>query len=832
MGMRTAVEARKKAQTTPVNTTWQHTAVRPMPEHETFTRVPAPTVVRDFSQIPLQTTACSPSIQPKLTINQPGDKYEEEADRIAGQIMRMPDPRTSITKEASAQIQRAPLTIQRRAAHQTAPSTAPPIVHEVLSSPGRPLAPDTRAFMEPRFGRDFSQVRIHNDDKSSSSAQSIQAKAYAFTNHIVFDKSEFKPHQASGLHLIAHELAHVAQQKDATSRTEKENIQFNHIQPEPITSSHISLKKEEAHSSDINISTLSASPQQIALNRRSTRSQQEMYVSYVTIYLGSEDYIDFHTSQGLFRYHLDQDGLVPGEYRATAVVEGNDVNFTFDGYSGEFEFAYRIEPDQPNPTDFFAGQNSAIFTITRETAPVINESEEENDRDLSTIYLSIEEAMRRCQSGDLPGVKIFPYRGTRFGGAPIMAHRDGEDIIVKQPVYVLSNDDFREQTHTLPTETFIGGIRLNPREIVRVHTYEPRWYHLNITGSTTGDIEEEFCATGEQMLQIAEQSTNRTLLNIGLTVIDAATIFLPVGRLATMIGRPVAQAVGRSSRNIALAIMLGLRDASPTVFAGIASRSSIVLVEQQAVHQVSSRAISQTISHVTIEFGEHIAAQTIPRTMAAEAGTHVATEAVARTMTVTVVDATGSQVVSTLASPTGDATVDAMIEQAFSQTFNVTAVQATSQAVQQGVTAVAPEIAAGFAEAEVQAFSRFLAKPFSHQDIRILDQLWDDAARAGDDAILTAANSRQLFNLHRNRFWRRVRNNPDARAIFKNAGCQFSGGAPYYMLNGRRITMTIDHIIERQSAPHLALIAANLRISFSRENTVVLRLLNQLDPFQ
>jgi hypothetical protein len=52
------------------------------------------------------------------------------------------------------------------------------------------------------------------------------------------------------------------------------------------------------------------------------------------------------------------------------------------------------------------------------------------------------------------------------------------------------------------------------------------------------------------------------------------------------------------------------------------------------------------------------------------------------------------------------------------------------------------------------------------------------------------------------------------------------------MLNGRRIVLTLDHIVERQSAPSLALTASNLRLAFSRENSVVLRLLNQLDPFQ
>jgi hypothetical protein len=125
--------------------------------------------------------------------------------------------------------------------------------------------------------------------------------------------------------------------------------------------------------------------------------------------------------------------------------------------------------------------------------------------------------------------------------------------------------------------------------------------------------------------------------------------------------------------------------------------------------------------------------------------------------------------------------------------------------------------AAGFTEAEDSAFGRVLGKSFSTSDINILGQLWDGAARAGDNAILSTGNSRYLFDLQRNRFWSRVASNPQARPLFEDAGCEFSGGAPNYMLNGRQITITIDHLIERQSAPNLALTSSNLRLSFARK---------------
>ncbi len=113
-----------------------------------------------------------------------------------------------------------------------------------------------------------------------------------------------------------------------------------------------------------------------------------------------------------------------------------------------------------------------------------------------------------------------------------------------------------------------------------------------------------------------------------------------------------------------------------------------------------------------------------------------------------------------------------------------------------------------------------------------MEDLWQSVARPGDKAILNAGNSRYLFDLHRNRFWTAVRNSPEARALFEDAGCKFEGGAPFFMFNGRRVTITVDHIIERQANPSLALTASNLRLAFPRENSVVLRLLHQLDPFQ
>jgi hypothetical protein len=87
-----------------------------------------------------------------------------------------------------------------------------PIVHEVLRSPGRPLDAATREFMEPRFGHDFSSVRVHTGPQAAESASAVNASAYTVGRHVAFATGMYAPSTNAGRRLIAHELSHVAQQ--------------------------------------------------------------------------------------------------------------------------------------------------------------------------------------------------------------------------------------------------------------------------------------------------------------------------------------------------------------------------------------------------------------------------------------------------------------------------------------------------------------------------------------------------------------------------------------------------------------------------------------------
>jgi hypothetical protein len=134
----------------------------------------------------------SRALQAKLRIGQTNDIYEQEADRVAEQVMRMPDP-----------------VIERRCAMCDEDEKK---VLQTKESPGQPLDSATRAFMETRFGHDFSGVRVHTDSKAAESTRAVNALAYTVGMDVMFGEGQHAPDTGVGRRLIAHELTHVVQQ--------------------------------------------------------------------------------------------------------------------------------------------------------------------------------------------------------------------------------------------------------------------------------------------------------------------------------------------------------------------------------------------------------------------------------------------------------------------------------------------------------------------------------------------------------------------------------------------------------------------------------------------
>ena len=152
-------------------------------------------------------------LQTKLKVNEPGDIYEQEADRIADQVMApSAHPAASV---APPRIQRFSGVSNERMVE------APASVGQVLSSSGKPLEPALRQSMEQRLGHDFSGVRVHTGVNAQQSAQDVNAQAYTVGNNIVFGAGRFSPGTQAGRRLIAHELTHVAQQGASRMRLQR-----------------------------------------------------------------------------------------------------------------------------------------------------------------------------------------------------------------------------------------------------------------------------------------------------------------------------------------------------------------------------------------------------------------------------------------------------------------------------------------------------------------------------------------------------------------------------------------------------------------------------------
>jgi len=172
------------------------------------------------------------TIQPKLSVNTPGDKYEQEADAMADKVIQTTGNNSIQRKcsdcEEEEKIQRKPLStnitplVQTRQATNT-PAVTPSLNNHIETSRGCGKAMDshTRSFMSNGFGVDFSHVKIHADHEAASMNKELNAKAFTVGNDIYFNEGEYQPGSSKGKHLLAHELTHVIQQRSMDKRVQR-----------------------------------------------------------------------------------------------------------------------------------------------------------------------------------------------------------------------------------------------------------------------------------------------------------------------------------------------------------------------------------------------------------------------------------------------------------------------------------------------------------------------------------------------------------------------------------------------------------------------------------
>ncbi|HWO03106.1 MAG TPA: DUF4157 domain-containing protein [Blastocatellia bacterium] len=187
-----------------------------------FSRIPvAPSAASELRVNLAPVSASAPTIQRKPVISSPSDAYELEADQVAEKVMRMAPP--VLTTSAGASIGRkcAECEDEQEKRIQTKASSATPAnatldagaaMSAIDRGGGAPLPREVRSYFEPRFGYDFSRVRVHAGDAAAHGARAVRARAYTIGRDIVFASGEYAPATMRGKRLLAHELAHVVQQ--------------------------------------------------------------------------------------------------------------------------------------------------------------------------------------------------------------------------------------------------------------------------------------------------------------------------------------------------------------------------------------------------------------------------------------------------------------------------------------------------------------------------------------------------------------------------------------------------------------------------------------------
>jgi hypothetical protein len=196
-------------------------------------------------------------IQAKLKIGQPNDIYEQEADRVAEQVMSMPEPwvqrqteEEEKKKEEEESIQIKPISeqitplvqrqvdaeeeeeiVQTKEVSGQTPKATPELESRIQSfrGGGQSLPESARAFFEPRFGHDFSQVRVHTSAQAAKTAQAVNARAFTLGHKVVFATGGYAPGTVAGKRLLAHELTHVVQQTGNEAGERNKSLPLNQV---------------------------------------------------------------------------------------------------------------------------------------------------------------------------------------------------------------------------------------------------------------------------------------------------------------------------------------------------------------------------------------------------------------------------------------------------------------------------------------------------------------------------------------------------------------------------------------------------------------------------
>jgi hypothetical protein len=366
--MKSSAEKSSTTSSTPANRTASHALFARKESGNFFAPAPAP--------------AASPAVQMKMTVSKPGDKLEQEADKMADRVMRMADPASAVKddrlqRQTDDRLQKAAALPEEKLARKEedklqkaqagdeklqrqgtdAASAVSPDVQSAVknSTGGAPLSSDMRGFMEPRFGADFDGVRIHNDAQSAALGSQLNARAFTFQDHVFFARDQFQPGTSEGRQLLAHELGHTIQQNPGLQRQAKVSPEKREerptLQKAPAPAPAPAAKDGVSSSEVVDLSSTLFNPSQKVKDEIDAQGDKGLEVRVSVKGLTGEGRVKTRAERGGKNHHSVSKGSMPLLNPWAQQLGGMYVNFTIK--AGEISGGYAsLKPGGGNTNDW------------------------------------------------------------------------------------------------------------------------------------------------------------------------------------------------------------------------------------------------------------------------------------------------------------------------------------------------------------------------------------------------------------------------------------------------------------------------------------------------
>ncbi len=748
-------------------------------------------------------------------------------------------------------------TLQRQAAGPAEADVAPQVVDQVLSSPGRPLDRTTRDYFEPRFGYDFSKIRIHADAQAAESARAVNALAYTVGDSIAFAQGHYSPYSVAGRRLLAHELAH--------------SIQQGHGSPRPHGGS------VRAAAGALPVISHAVGPRVARQLDPDTQAKRKDFEDSVAAWkwdhaaeiLNGFDLDDIHRMlaklsvlqiASIYQGAIQNGAVGPDSNAAKATHWAFlDMNFHENVDSGHWSEAakYLNGFSRSDIRTRLKGLNTDQIQALHDSAVGNPDIGPDSNVALLTAQVQASQSSQASASPKPPGTTAADTGGgsdIADAGAPPQnddlaakakkeAHRTEQlECVIRlsgcggDRSGVLDQPEISQYNATCRQQTGYSGEDITPTHDECFHPPKVEPSEAEATCPSTADPEITKLSSTEKLGRAWKFAEG----DMGDDAKVALAGFFSPGNIAQMVGFGIVFIAIEGTP------VGWIADAISVIFVGqllfeIVGDLLEFFAAIKASNECDLEQAGKALSQAIVAGGINAVVALLTHKAGGEGEEPYVAPASNATADAVTKDGLVVRMPKDIAEPLAEKNAaqvrggdlrEPANEAKSSEADTGTATDKTnrkpsgSEPADQGTAPGLTRdqaVAAKATIADLSAGDGTLAK------------IWDKVANPGEKAKLTKGNSRRLFNNQRARFWKAVFDDPKAKAMFEKMGCKFKnrGNAPVLKLpNGEELQMTIDHIVERQTDPSKALDSSNLRISPRRENTVVLRQLHDQDPFQ